>query len=860
MSFPSAAQSIDAYASVVGFDAGAMRITGPTGSGKTEALMARSHRLAATGANQRTLFIAAPSSVPLLRQRVEAGFTLGSAEITVHSFSSLVAAIYAFHGDGRHILDRATEQTMIAELLDMTPESTIVRRVTRARRAYVESWLGEEELTTHLTAADSANQTDLVRRWQQVVDLTEVFASLCLERGAIDRSSAIVEATLALRVHAAQWRKTYPHIVFDDFESATFAQYRMAMTLASPALTLPGSVVLSGDLDGPSWGGPFDARWLTRSARSFAVDRDVVLSRDSEFAGLTSAAPLETRSESITVRHRSLRGSAIVSELIRLLEAGLSPSELAVIIPEGSAGYDVAESIAAAAARQAVQVSRPSVIGDDPVARAVMAGAESILTASPWPESLCALGISEAPPHLVGSRSASSLVFALWKLLAPRLLRLRAADAPATSVRTSAGKSSEVLRSFHDAVRRAEQAGTFGKRALQHGQNSLHSVRGGIEILTESQVRGRRWSAVIVTGYEEGTRPPHPRPPDYFDLELLHGPDVPEVNERQRRILADSQKLSDNLLARGTRYAIAVTAPEPGVLRSRFLEKMPSRDAARSTPTRRSVVPLEATQNDYGFWHERQIRASASSLDTFRNCPLEYTYKYVLGIATASGPQAMVGTITHDILERFFDPTSTADRSPDRLRELFDERWNDDDFPYLAQAAEYRATVWAMLENVLAREALDPAQVLHVEYPFAIPLGDYTLSGKIDRIDIHQTATRTVLGVVDYKTGAAKHGAAADSLQLGVYFLAVKRDPTLAEIGEPTSLALHFLKTDELQHQLVHSDLEQEWEALILDTLQTIATGEHAPSAEASCAYCEFGRVCPTQPAGRVVPVTIGRP
>jgi PD-(D/E)XK nuclease superfamily len=69
-------------------------------------------------------------------------------------------------------------------------------------------------------------------------------------------------------------------------------------------------------------------------------------------------------------------------------------------------------------------------------------------------------------------------------------------------------------------------------------------------------------------------------------------------------------------------------------------------------------------------------------------------------------------------------------------------------------------------------------------------------------------------------------------------------------------LALHFLKTDEMQLQVVHDDLEAEWEQEVLDTLATIATGAHDPSAEASCEYCEFARVCPTQPQGRVVPVS----
>jgi RecB family exonuclease len=843
----------DAAAAVVDFRGRAIRVTGPRGSGKTTALIARSQALAAPGTSEATLMIVAPSAVGPVRAASLTGLGLGSATIAVHSWASFVREVHLAHGGGESIIDRETELVMLSELLGVAPETTMARRFARARRAYVESWLGEQELTTHVDAAEHTGTQGVLRRWSAVVQLTDEFAALCDQRHVIDESSAMIAATTALRDHGALWRKQYPHIVFDDFESATFAEYRLSMTLGSPSLGFDGSIAIAGNLSGPNWGGPHGTPWLAGADRRFTVDLAVTLPN-------SNATPPAL--EVVDVRHRSLRGAAIVSEIAELLDQGVAHHQIAVVVPANASGTDTATAVSRAALRRGIAVRYRRPINDDPVAWAVADGVVAACNSEEWPKSLRALTdtLPSAPPAVT---TAAGLVFALWKSIAPRLLRTRNIDQPATPVRSTTSSSIEMLRMLASHTAKSEETGLDPIAAITHARSRFVTLGSGVEILTDREVRGRTWDAVIVAGYEEGSRPPHASTPDYFDLELLNGPDVPEEHERHQRMLTESRLLSENILARGTKHRIAVSAPEPGVLRSRFLEGLEARPAIVGTTQTRSIPVLPSTKNDHGFWAERQIRASASSLDTFRNCPLEYTYKYVLGISTSSGPQAMVGTITHDILEKFFDPLYAHDRSEDRLQAIFEEVWTDDAFPYLAQAAEYRNTVKSMLDNVLAREHEERVNVLHVERPFEIPIGDYVLSGKIDRIDTRPSATNPgahELAVVDYKTGAAKSGAAADSLQLGVYYLAAKRDPLLASIGTPTSLALHFLKTDEMQQQVVHADLEAEWEHEVLDTLATIATGAHDPSAEASCEYCEFARVCPTQPQGRVVPVSPSSP
>lgn len=847
--FPASNPAFDA---VVAFAGGRARVTGPTGSGKTLALLTRAHRLARAG--ESSLFVAASPAVQSARSLIVRGQALRDAEISVHSWASLCALVYKTHGGQRRIIDRAVEADLLCTMLGQAKDSAIARRVTVARRAYVESWLGPGELASHAGAAGVGE------RWMLLHTVTEQFADLCRDRGFIDQSTVMIEATHALRTHSNEWRDRYPNIVFDDFESTSFAQYRLALTLTGlevPGVGVPGnsnrSIVISGDLEGPTWGGPTGAPWLASADQRFQIDADFALT-------ITSTGETSRSVEAIHVRHRALRGTAIVSELARLLEMGYESHEVAVIVSPGRAGRDLARSIHHAAARRQIPVYRSERIEDDPVAAALADAASAIISGASWPKSICALGISEQPASLNRNDSASTLLFQLWQLLSPRLLGLDHASQPATEVRRQPQRV-EALRALHRETLRALDQGMSDTEAIAQARRSRYRRNGGVEIISDFDARGQRWPVVIVAGFEEGTRPPQPRPVDYFDLEILNGPDTPEQNTRHRDALVESRRRAENLLARGNRVAIAITAPEPGILASRFIEGVAQRQPSLDTTIIRPVEALSVSNNARGFWEDRKVRGSASSLDTFRNCPLEYTYKYVLNIATESGPQAMVGTITHDVLEVFYDPAFAHDRSPERLRQVFEARWSDADFDYLAQASEYRATILAMLENVAQRHLDDRPDVLHVERPFSITLGDYTLSGKIDRIDVvrdHDGATHG-LSILDYKTGKWTKNAGEESLQLGVYYLAARHDPELSAVGEPVSLGLYFLKDDRLEPQRVHPRLEDDWTQVILSTLALIAEGEHRPSPEASCEYCSFGRVCPTQPEGRFVHISTSR-
>jgi DNA helicase-2/ATP-dependent DNA helicase PcrA len=160
---------------------------------------------------------------------------------------------------------------------------------------------------------------------------------------------------------------------------------------------------------------------------------------------------------------------------------------------------------------------------------------------------------------------------------------------------------------------------------------------------------------------------------------------------------------------------------------------------------------------------------------------------------------------------------------------------------------------WWQAESAQAQAAGSWPEVVAVEYPFEIMVGDHRVRGVIDRID----RVPGGLAIVDYKTGSRvpKAEEVAENLQLATYHLAATRDPHLMAVGPPVSLQLCYLRSGARPAQAITADHAAVTEQRILDTAARILAEDFEPSVEAECEYCDFWRLCPLQLPGRQVGV-----
>jgi ATP-dependent helicase/nuclease subunit B len=168
-------------------------------------------------------------------------------------------------------------------------------------------------------------------------------------------------------------------------------------------------------------------------------------------------------------------------------------------------------------------------------------------------------------------------------------------------------------------------------------------------------------------------------------------------------------------------------------------------------------------------WQPRAVavprRLSVTAFPSWLACPFRFYLKHVVGMSASEAGRLEwnardFGSVAHEILERWgrdveardLDDADALHRHFGRELDRVVDEWFGSTAPLaVCLQAEALRQRFKWLARVQAGLRADGWEVVDVERKFELALGDWIISGKIDRIDRHRESG--VLRVIDYKTG-----------------------------------------------------------------------------------------------------------
>jgi RecB family exonuclease len=240
-----------------------------------------------------------------------------------------------------------------------------------------------------------------------------------------------------------------------------------------------------------------------------------------------------------------------------------------------------------------------------------------------------------------------------------------------------------------------------------------------------------------------------------------------------------------------------------------------------------------------------RTRLSYTSFSTYQQCPLQYRFRYVDRLDWQPRPALSFGESLHAALEWFYSgQTPHPPDLPSLLRQL-EKVWVSEGYADAEEEERYLEHAREVLTVFHRANAPRYRLPASVEQPFQVDMGDFLLTGRIDRLDRHPDGTYEI---IDYKTNRKLPPLArlSEDYQLPLYQLAATRVWGI----KPGKLTLYYLLPN--QRFTTRPWSEERLESMVEElraTAEAIARGLFPPRPNHLCPWCDFASLGPEAPS-----------
>lgn len=236
---------------------------------------------------------------------------------------------------------------------------------------------------------------------------------------------------------------------------------------------------------------------------------------------------------------------------------------------------------------------------------------------------------------------------------------------------------------------------------------------------------------------------------------------------------------------------------------------------------------------------------SFTQLIAFENCPKQYKYAHILGVPGKPKFTFSFGQSVHRTLKDFYQKYQQLKKPPtlEELLSIYENNWLDDWYDSKEQQLERKEIGQQALIQFYKKHENNFGQPKFIEQPFNLKIGDYTIKGVIDRVDVLAKKDKyDLVEIIDYKTGSMPQKKADFNLeQLLIYALATKE--VLHDL--PQKLTYYYFDDNQA---ISFDNFEEQMAGIkerILATIEEIFKSDFTATPNPwKCRNCDFREIC----------------
>ncbi|OGD86737.1 hypothetical protein A2870_02760 [Candidatus Curtissbacteria bacterium RIFCSPHIGHO2_01_FULL_41_11] len=247
------------------------------------------------------------------------------------------------------------------------------------------------------------------------------------------------------------------------------------------------------------------------------------------------------------------------------------------------------------------------------------------------------------------------------------------------------------------------------------------------------------------------------------------------------------------------------------------------------------------------------LKLTQGAIDDYLTCAYKYRYIHVLKVPILRHHAIVYGSALHLAVAEFWKNKKRGNiLTLPQFLEVFENAWDSEGFLTVEHEEKRKMQGKLALEAFWKRESKSPDVPSLIETPFKFAVGDITVVGRYDRVDVKPGSK---IRIIDYKSSEnidqdRADAQAKDSTQLAIYALSYYKSYKII----PQWVGLHFLENGIEGGYIPYMKDLIKAEKLITDTAENItrdvknnsfAANPKYFGREPACVYCAYNSICP---------------